>query len=205
LFSTEIEQMTSNQQSAIRSEELAAAHAISRQAYDENFAELIKFIPGYIDDIQGFGATADWIGGTLYVGFRGTSVTSWQDWKANAMQALGFKTYQYERALQIADAAHAYSGGNVIFVGHSLGGGLASAAAHRTGGRAITFNAAGLSNRYKGNRNPLIHAEFAGGDVLSLSQDLTPLPNAAGSRSLHLSRKWWRDPFRQHFLDSLAY
>lgn len=197
--------MSRNQGGNISAEELAAAHAISDQAYSDESNKLLEFMPGYKNDIQGFGATADWIGGTLYVGFRGTSVSSWQDWKANAMQALGFKTYQYERALQIADAAHAYSGGNVIFVGHSLGGGLASAAAHRTGGRAITFNASGLSYRYRGNRNPSIHAEFAGGDILSLSQDMTPLPNAAGTRSVHLSQKWWRGPLQQHFLDSLSY
>jgi hypothetical protein len=58
----------------------------------------------------------------------------------------GFKNAQYDEA---ADAARAIAAaadktkGSVVFTGHSLGGGLASAQAAATGRRAYTFNASG--------------------------------------------------------------
>ena len=68
-----------------------------------------------------------------------------------------------------------------MFVGHSLGGGLASAAAGRTGLDAITFNAAGVSKTYRGAPGKIV-ANYIRGDILSFLQDISPLPNAAGSR-----------------------
>src|SRR3546814_6477754 len=43
-------------------------------------------------------------------------------------------------------AGQVFGEGNVVVTGHSLGGGLASAAALATGASGVTFNAAGLSN-----------------------------------------------------------
>lgn len=72
--------------------------------------------------------------------YAGTSPGSWANWKANIRQAFGFRSAQYE-----AGKAYARSlGGNVHFTGHSLGGGIASAAAIVTGGSAAVFNAAGV-------------------------------------------------------------
>ncbi|UOF15232.1 hypothetical protein IEQ11_00765 [Lysobacter capsici] len=61
-------------------------------------------------------------------------------------QGLGFNTSQYKQAVALAKEAEAAFGDNVVFTGHSLGGGLASTAALATGNTAVTFNAAGLSN-----------------------------------------------------------
>lgn len=43
-------------------------------------------------------------------------------------------------------AVKAFGKGNVVFMGHSLGGGLASAAMLTTGAPGVTFNTAGLSD-----------------------------------------------------------
>ncbi|MBX9401193.1 hypothetical protein K4L06_07690 [Lysobacter sp. BMK333-48F3] len=61
-------------------------------------------------------------------------------------QGLGFNTSQYKQAVALAKEAEAAFGDNVVYTGHSLGGGLASTAALATGNTAVTFNAAGLSN-----------------------------------------------------------
>src|SRR3546814_20059195 len=57
------------------------------------------------------------------------------------------ETQQYNPAVELAKEAEvAFGDGNVVFAGHSLGGGLASAAALSVDASAVTFNAAGLSN-----------------------------------------------------------
>ncbi len=86
--------------------------------------------------------------------FKGT--TSWfgSDMAANARQALNIRdgnapTEYYNRAQEIARkmAANAKESGAPLpeFVGHSLGGGLASAAAQAIGAPATIFNPAGLN------------------------------------------------------------
>nr|WP_281375573.1 RHS repeat-associated core domain-containing protein [Haloferula luteola] len=137
---------------------------------------------GYQDNVDGFGAAlyGDAKGGYV-LAFRGTNFFSLGDWKANVLQAFGFRTSQYEQAVLLAAEVYQRTGGNVTFVGHSLGGGLASAAAGATGGCAITFNSAGVSGTYRGSPG-LITANFIRGDILSVGQDFSPLPNAAGSR-----------------------
>jgi hypothetical protein len=67
---------------------------------------------------------------------------------ANLDQNLGLKNQQYQEALDAARAIAAAadkSHGSVIFAGHSLGGGLASAQALVTGRRAYVFNPSGVS------------------------------------------------------------
>ena len=66
------------------------------------------------------------------------------DWVANIRQAFGLKSAQYSQALGQAQTVYSFTGGNVHFVGHSLGGGLAAASAILTGGSATVFNAAGV-------------------------------------------------------------
>ncbi|MFC4729706.1 Mbeg1-like protein [Coralloluteibacterium thermophilus] len=88
--------------------------------------------------------------GEYVVAFRGTD--DWGlgpsgDGRHNALQGLGFESGQYSDAIALAQRAERVFGdGNVIVTGHSLGGGLASAAALATGATGITFNAAGLSD-----------------------------------------------------------
>lgn len=82
-------------------------------------------------------------GARYVVSFRGS--TDGSDWKANAQQAVGLPSDQYARALLIGKALARNSEADVTLTGHSLGGGLASAAALASGRDATTFNAAGLS------------------------------------------------------------
>lgn len=57
------------------------------------------------------------------------------------------KDYQYRLAADVGDELRGKK--NVTFIGHSLGGGLASLAALVANTRAITFNAAGLAKGTK--------------------------------------------------------
>lgn len=78
------------------------------------------------------------------VSFRGTQ--NGEDWLNNLQQGAGLSSESYSRALQIGRQL-ARSDANVTLTGHSLGGGLASAAAIACGREADTYNAAGLSQR----------------------------------------------------------
>src|SRR3546814_1531109 len=88
--------------------------------------------------------------GQYVVAYRGTDnwgVANPGDADDNALQGMGFETGQYSDAIALAQRAEQVFGeGNVVVTGHSLGGGLASAAALATGASGVTFNAAGLSN-----------------------------------------------------------
>lgn len=85
--------------------------------------------------------------GQYVVAYAGTNPSEMADIRADASQAFGLNTKQYNQAVSLAKKAEvAFGDGNVVFTGHSLGGGLASAAALATGASAVTFNSAGLSN-----------------------------------------------------------
>ncbi|MBT2747225.1 MULTISPECIES: Mbeg1-like protein [unclassified Lysobacter] len=83
--------------------------------------------------------------GQYVVAFAGTNDAG-GDLIADGGQGFGINTPQYNQAVTLAKEAEAAFGDNVVFTGHSLGGGLASTAALATGNTAVTFNAAGLSN-----------------------------------------------------------
>ncbi|WP_294331886.1 Mbeg1-like protein [uncultured Sphingomonas sp.] len=117
-------------------------------------------------------------GGPDYVvSFRGT--TDGSDWKANAQQGVGLPSDQYSRALLLAKAIGRHPEAQVTITGHSLGGGLASAAALASGRDAQTFNAAGLSDAtirqaqsIRGDTPaPKISAVYVRGEILSAIQD----------------------------------
>jgi|GEM_PF-4520722 len=81
--------------------------------------------------------------------FAGTDDNMWvlefADWANNIEQGLGWSAPQYTAAMEIGDVLGKVLGVSELTVtGHSLGGGLASAAAVVSGARAQTFNAAGL-------------------------------------------------------------
>src|SRR3546814_20255804 len=87
----------------------------------------------------------------LYVvAYRGTDnwgVANPGDADDNALQGMGFETGQYSDAIALAQRAEQVFGeGNVVVTGHSLGGGLASAAAPAHGASGVPLTAAGLSN-----------------------------------------------------------
>ena len=75
-----------------------------------------------------------------------------KDWNANFAETKGLSV-QHKDAASLARVVVNKVGGvdKVIFVGHSLGGGLASTAAYATGSNAITFNAAAVSELTKDN------------------------------------------------------
>jgi hypothetical protein len=84
-------------------------------------------------------------GGTDDETFR-EALTS--DWRSNVTQAFGFGGAQYTAAMEIADGLVRNANiptGHLAVTGHSLGGGLASAAAVVAGAPADTFNASWLN------------------------------------------------------------
>ena len=84
--------------------------------------------------------------GTRYViAFRGSQTG--EDWKNNLEQGVGLDAPSYAKALRIGREI-ARSGADVTFTGHSLGGGLASAASIASGREADTFNAAAAVQAY---------------------------------------------------------
>lgn len=144
--------------------------------------------------------------GQYVVAYAGTDPSELPDLGADASQAFGLGAKQYNQAISLAKKAEVEFGdGNVVFTGHSLGGGLASAAALATDASAVTFNSAGLSNetlrglgfnpnaareqvadsgqvrRYTVNSDPLTLAQQ---DIPAIPVPFTPLtispPNAVG-------------------------
>ncbi|GAB3215939.1 LysM peptidoglycan-binding domain-containing protein [Pseudaeromonas pectinilytica] len=113
------------------------------------------------------------------------------DWIANIGQGLGIKVDQYKQAMSVAtQIVKSQNGKELTFVGHSLGGGLASAQALATGHSAITFNSAGLHedtvNKPQGNANDLVKAYWLDGEILSSLQDskYSIMPTAVGRRDM---------------------
>lgn len=166
------------------SEEELSAIKDSQNSYNDQNGGIIKQFAAEYSEKWGLSAT---MSGTKSIGytvaFRGTQLTSLMDWYTNILQALGIPTPQYTVAKSLAKIIYEQTGGNVRFVGHSLGGGLASAAAMVTGARAITINAAGLHRWTASGGNPNVSALFIRGDILSFGQDFSILPKAYGQRS----------------------
>ncbi|MEN5060767.1 Mbeg1-like protein [Luteimonas sp. TWI1416] len=129
--------------------------------------------------------------GQYVVAYRGTD--NWGlgqggDSRANGGQGLGMQTAQYSQAMELAQLAmDTFGDGNVAITGHSLGGGLASAAMLATDAPGVTFNASGLSNNTlaslgfnpNGARSDLadsgqIRRYVVDGDPLTLAQQDLP-------------------------------
>lgn len=112
--------------------------------------------------------------GSYVIGFQGTNATSLDDWRNNIDQGAGLETPYYKQARMIGQTVRQYRSEGVSFVGHSLGGGLASTASGASGFPAQTFNAAGLSkNTLSGldyAESSLVHATSVVGDILSGAQ-----------------------------------
>ncbi len=99
------------------------------------------------------------IDGSTVVAYRGTEPGTRGDWfDANIPQGRGNASPQYAQAAEYARDVQLRNPNTPIeFTGHSLGGGLAATGAMATGGRANTFNAAGIHDntygRYGLDRN----------------------------------------------------
>ncbi|MEI2455452.1 hypothetical protein [Lysobacter firmicutimachus] len=76
--------------------------------------------------------------------FEGTDFGDLEDVNADVAQAIGNDEAYYNQAIDIASSVAEHGGDEVIFSGHSLGGGLATAAALVTGNRGVVSNPAGV-------------------------------------------------------------
>lgn len=117
----------------------------------------------------------------------GTKFDSYKDWNNNVKQLFG-KSEQYNQSVsnaRLLSCSQMISDKELTFVGHSLGGGLASANALATGNPAITFNAAALSNSTKETLNlyykPNITAYIVTGEIVDYLQSLINM-HAEGNR-----------------------
>jgi len=109
----------------------------------------------------------------------GTDLTSLEDWKQNFKQLKGVSE-QYRKSVETAVQIKSILGEQELtYLGHSLGGGLASANALKTGDPAITFNAAGLSVQTKQdlqlNNKADITAYVVRNEIVNKSQALIGL------------------------------
>lgn len=136
--------------------------------------------------------------GQYVLAYRGTdnwSLGQGGDSRANAGQASGLAVGQYEQGVELAHrASEVFGQGNFAITGHSLGGGLASAAMLAVGAPGVTFNASGLSDntmRHLGVENPnAARADLAEngqirrynvqGELLTNLQQGSMLPDAVG-------------------------
>ncbi len=114
--------------------------------------------------------------------FRGTE-NSIQDIITDMLQAVTGMSLQYNNAVKYGkQLVESVGVDNVMFTGHSLGGGLASAAAVATGAPAVTFNAAGLSHLRGREYSPSVTAYYVENEILNGIQNTTWLPDAYGDR-----------------------
>ncbi|WP_261435761.1 phospholipase [Serratia ficaria] len=100
------------------------------------------------------------------------------DWSNNINQAFGQSSEYYSKAVDIGNRLK-FSTENISISGHSLGGGLASAASVASGKPGWTFNASGLNSRtverYGGSligHENSINAYRVGGEVLTKLQEI---------------------------------
>ena len=75
---------------------------------------------------------------------KGRRESGGEDFLNNGQQGIGMRSDYYDRAMRLATTIEREVPGGFEIAGHSLGGGMASAASAVTGARATTFNAAGL-------------------------------------------------------------
>ncbi|GEM_PF-3352604 len=128
--------------------------------------------------------------GEKLVAFRGTTSAD-GDIAADWQQAVGLPNTYYSRAQNISSRIEAAGGDDVRYVGHSLGGGLASAASRISGNPASTFNAAGLNpltilrgdSMNFGGQIDAVHVE---GEVLTSAQQALPIPEASATQDIAL-------------------
>ncbi len=105
----------------------------------------------------------------------GTNPEEIGDLRTNYDQIASGKSEQYDESVKHAvEISGTYQNSEINYVGHSLGGGLASANALATGNEAITFNAAGLSDKTKSNlglsSSAKIDAYVINGEIVDYSQ-----------------------------------
>lgn len=119
----------------------------------------------FTDKESGFGAALfkSEINGETMLTYRGTNngVTGKMDWITNLAQGAGKETTQYNQAMYLAEKTQRSVDGSFTIVGHSLGGGLASAGVAVTGANGYTFNSAGLHPNTAARRGGLNNSQTA--------------------------------------------
>ncbi|WP_431890978.1 PAAR domain-containing protein [Pectobacterium colocasium] len=136
----------------------------------------------FMDKKTGFGSALfkSAINGETMLTYRGTNnaVTGVKDWLTNAGQGMGLETDQYNQAMYLAKRVKNVLSPPPVIVGHSLGGGLASAGVGVTGLPGYTFNAAGLHTNTVSRAGgadlaktaSLITTQAVDGEVLTMAQ-----------------------------------
>ncbi|WP_434355524.1 DUF2974 domain-containing protein [Parasalinivibrio latis] len=98
-------------------------------------------------------------GSSAVIAFRGSELGT-DDWVTNGIMVEGEVPAQYQSAItDSADLVNRYSSYNIHFTGHSLGGGLATVAALRTGEDATVFDAAGVGDAVLGKIKDALAAD----------------------------------------------
>ncbi|ELX8378403.1 ankyrin repeat domain-containing protein [Providencia vermicola] len=130
------------------------------------------------------------------------------DFYADIRQGIGCFEPQYFQAVNLTNVLFNASKGNMICVGHSLGGGLATFASLASQTPCIGYTPAGIAKNTlrqigmdyqeakKMAENGLSRFYVVRYDWLDLLQSLSPFPSALGSRILldyYDDRKSWRD------------
>ncbi len=135
--------------------------------------------------------------GRIVLAYSGTD--EGKDWLVNLGQGLGFETAHYNQAMALARQTKVAFGDDVVITGHSLGGGLAAAAAVATDTPAVTFNAAGVHDKTMSRigldpdaaaqeaENGLIRRYAVKNEILTDLQERTPImrslmPDALGHK-----------------------
>ena len=135
--------------------------------------------------------------GRIVLAYSGTD--EGKDWLVNFGQGLGFETTHYNQAMALARQAKVAFGDDVVMTGHSLGGGLAAAAAVATDIPAVTFNAAGVHDKTMARigldpdaaaqeaENGLVRRYAVKNEIITELQERTPImrglmPDAIGHK-----------------------
>lgn len=130
------------------------------------------------------------------------------DFYADIRQGLGYYEPQYFQAVNLTNILYKVSKGNMICVGHSLGGGLATFAALASNTPCIAFSSAGVAKNtiqrigmdYEKAKqianDGLVRFYVVRYDWLDLLQSLKPFPPALGNKIIldyYNEGKTWRD------------
>ena len=153
------------------SDQLSSQPSSSRAALDYEYALLAADVTIDDPDVRSEVNARGWVEGEVFendtpgysariyrnaarnemiMSYRGTNMTSPADWFNNMAQAIpgfgdGCGSDRARLDAGIASDIAQQENMTLHFVGHSLGGGLATAAALQTSEQATTFNAAGLN------------------------------------------------------------
>ena len=111
---------------------------------------------------------------TYYLAFRGTEKNDGWDVWADVWQGVGFRTSQFEQAIELTRAVQSKLGdARLVLTGHSLGAAMAAAAAYATGVDATVFNPASVSAVYRAPTRATIRSHVIFGDILSVGRTIS--------------------------------